>query len=141
MNHSPENDSLERRLDDLGADERSNLNAALEDRIMLATQRARQEPPPLVVASPWRRRLAMAAAVTVAAGATLTIWSLGSRVATPTPTADMSIEAEFDAWLESDFLQAGLIEHASLRRDLDTLENNLGDLWPEHDVLLDEEMM
>jgi uncharacterized phage protein gp47/JayE len=141
MNHSPEYDSLERRLNQLGADEQSNLNAALEYRVMLATQRVRQERPPVVVASPWRRRLAMAAAVTVATGAALTVWLMGSRVTAPTPTAEMSIEAEFDAWLESDFLQAGLVEHASLRHELDTLENNLGDLWPEHDVLLDEEMM
>ena len=136
--------ALEQSLQELGEREREDFSPAFEDRIFAATRRHLRGSTALAGrgwwATPGRRALAMAAALAVV-GAGVVMATVLLRGGSPETTTAFSFDEELTLWVEASESAAASFEFASLRSELDALEQGLERPWPTSGVILDEESM
>lgn len=138
--HMPD---MERALEALAQQDRASVSPAFEDRVFAASRaglRGRKRQTPDALLSPWRRMIALAAMLAVAAGVVVTL-PLLKQTAPPLQAQGLSLDEELDLWFEASHSAAATIEWSSLRTELDDLERSLDRPWPASGVILEEDMM
>lgn len=142
---SPDMNDLEHALDALGQRERSELSRTLEDRIFTASRRGLRASAPQRGATHRmrlfpQRTLAMAAALALLIGGAWITTLILQGGGAPTGL-HISLEEDIDTWLEATETASWEMEFASMRQELNALEQSLMNPWAVDDVILDEDVM